>query len=114
MIALSRNVYSKFCVLKTAYRFSENAFFKIDLDEKDYLVQFKAREGKNFSEADFMDELNLQCMREEIAARTSDIRKLILARAFASTLISANAEEKSDSFKGDEATILKDWFESNA
>lgn len=110
----NKQIYSKLALLKAAYNFTQSAYVHIDIDQNYYIVSIKNKYGKaNISEKDFVNEILAQMVRNDINAKTKNIRELILARAFSSTLID-NEEKKITSNKDTDINmILKDWFELN-
>ena len=91
-------------MLKAAFNFSQT--------ENEYIVDFVVKEGNIVSEKEFDNEMIFQTMRHKVYLETADIRKIMVARAMASTIID-DEEPKSQTtdFNADE--ILTDWFENN-
>ena len=111
LIKVCKELYSKNSLLKAAYHFTDNYYIYLDTDEKYYVVDIKQKDSsvEELCEGDFMNELLAQVTREEVFKKTSDIRSLILGRAFASTIIEEN-NIKTDNLQTDENGIFKDWF----
>jgi len=122
---LDKALYSKEVFLKTAYTFTETAYVHLSQDDTNWIVEWNAKEGQNISGGEFENELIAQQLREELLEQTKDIRKILLARAYASTMINeedgeetaeAGQKETADQENGNEAeaeSILKGWFEQH-
>ena len=110
----SKELYTKTALLKAAYSFTERAYIHLDLDESYYYVDIQDKEDPSITLDEFKNELLGQTIRNKVSEETKDLRKLIIARAMASTLIDENPKEEVRSLDGSsEDTILKDWFEAN-
>ena len=61
------------------------------------------------------EEIISQLARFVVSEKTQDIRKLILGRAFSSSMIaeSEKLEEFAPEYISNAETILKDWFDNN-
>ena len=108
----NRNLYSKVALLKAAYNFTDKAYLHLDIDEKYYYVDFEMKnEKESIPENEFENEMLAQAVRHEIFLQTKEIRKLLFARAMATTVV-AECEESdeiiTDEFSENE--VLKDWF----
>lgn len=116
-LTINKNLYSRCSLLKAAYHFTDEYYVLLDQDDFNYYVDIIHKDG---SEQDniygmFSNELVAQSTREAILEKTSSIRELILARAFASTIIDEKSEtnilcsndEESETDKG----LFKDWYE---
>lgn len=122
---LDKALYSKEVFLKTAYTFTETAYVHLSQNDKHWIVEWNAKEGQNISGGEFENELIAQQLREELLEQTKDIRKILLARAYASTMINeadgeemaeAGQEEMTDrksEIESDAENILKGWFEQH-
>ena len=108
----SKHLYPKLVLLKSAYSFTDRAYLHLDQDEKHYIVQIEFKNDNKFDLQEFENEMLTQAVRYEILTQTKDIRRLLLARAFASTVIEDDTiplENDKDDF--DVNNILKDWVE---
>ena len=109
----SRELYSKEAVMKAAYTFIDDFYLHLDCDEKEYLVEIEAREGKKkLKEKAFLNEVLIQETRRLIDDRTKEIREMIYARAMASTVIEEHPLEEPKEAE-DAERILVDWFDEN-
>ena len=113
---LSRRVYDRETLLKTAFAFTDDVYIHLDANEEEYIVTMHPKKG-NLLEEDitlrFENELIAQQTRRIVANSTKSIREMIVARALASTVVDLsemNEQEDSD-FSAEE--ILQDWFEKN-
>lgn len=86
-IEVSKSLYSKEVLLKTAYSFTDKVFLHLEQTEKYWVVSWKPRTGQNIDEGELENELVSQALREKLVEQTADLRKIILARALASTVM---------------------------
>lgn len=111
--AIPKELYPKTAILKAAYTFTDRAYILICQDTENYIIDFEKKgDARPIVESDFKNELLAQALRCAIAEQTADIRKLISARALASTIVNEptiNTESLKD-YSADE--ILKDWYEN--
>ncbi len=114
-LTFHKDVYTKTALLKAAYHFTDEYYIRLDVIDDTYVVDIRTKGSASESQiqGEFENELLAQVTREEIISQTSNIRELILARAFASTII----EESNDVPPADDTTsddnIFKDWFDEN-
>lgn len=106
----NKELYSKSALIKSAYSFTDKAYVHIDANDKEYIVDLVEKEGQSIDLKEFENEMLFQMTRLEVIEQTKDLRKLIVARAMASTLIEKNNKDFSEESLADE-TILTDWFE---
>lgn len=106
----NKELYSKSALIKSAYSFTDKAYVHIDANDIEYIVDLVEKEGQSIDLKEFENEMLFQMTRLEVIEQTKDIRKLIVARAMASTLIEKNNNDFSEESLADE-TILTDWFE---
>ena len=126
MVKVSKSLYSKEVLLKTAFGFTDKAFIHLEQDEASWIVSWKPRAEQEIDEGEFENELISQSLREELLEQTSDLRRIILARAFASTVMDDNqvdhpvsvpinapaiSEEAGSITEEEKARILKGWFD---
>lgn len=108
----SKHLYPKLALLKSAYSFTDRTYLHLDQDEEYYIVQIEFKSDNQFDLQEFENEMLTQAARYEILNQTKDIRRLLLAQAFASTIIEDDTiqlENDKDNFDVNE--ILRDWFE---
>lgn len=109
----SKNLYPKEVLIKSAYVFTDRAYIHLDENDKYYLVDIEYKENNNFDYNEFKNEMLTQAARMEIYRKTKDIRKLTIARAYASTVIDELPDDDSEDEHFDMDSILNDWFEEN-
>ncbi len=119
-IVLDNTIYSKEVLLKTAYCFTDKAYLHLSREVNHWIVEWTDKEDSNISASDFENELIVQQLREELIQKTADIRKLVLARAFASTIIdnseheeSIGSAEQTAMESSEDERILKGWFDND-
>lgn len=109
----SKELYTKEAVFKAAYSYTDKAYLHIDVDELNYLINVEAKsETDPIDEAEFQNEMLAQMVRQYIQIQTKNVRELILARAFSSTLIEkvSDPSEITEESSLDINSILTDWF----
>lgn len=112
----TKQIYDKDALLKAAYRFTDNAYIHIDVEQDKYVVSIEAKNDTFIlDEKEFQNEILAQMVRKRISEQTRNIRELIMARAFSSTIIynDGNNELEEHKFPDDidENDILTDWFD---
>ena len=111
-LRFDKNLYSKYALFKSSYTFTNRAYVHLDVDEKDYIVDIIPKEECVIDVQEFQNEMLYQMTKQMVNENTKEIRKLIVARAMASTLIEQTGlehVEKTNNIEADES-ILKDWF----
>lgn len=106
----NKELYSKEDLIKTSYRFIDDFYIHLDVDENYYYVNIQAKDDKTLCEEEFVNEMLVQQTRSIIYKETKNIREMIYARAMASTLI----QEEQEDIAQDEDNIddiLVDWFD---
>lgn len=115
VITYDETLYPKEVLIKAAYHFIDQAYIHLDKADGKYEVQIMDKEdNESITKEMFDEEMLIQAARYVVSEKTKDIRKLTLARAFASTLIDEEDLETDNADDRLEATedILKDWFEN--
>lgn len=108
----SKEIYLKEALIKTAYGFTDKAYLHIDTDDKYYYVTIDPKNNDiSISEKEFHNNLLAEMVRINVSQRTRNVRELILARAFSSTVIEENAVEPPPEIELDINDVLTDWFE---
>ena len=90
----SKEIYDKGALLKAAYAYTDRAYIHIDVDEDHYIVDVNMKDNAEDSD------VKLEAFQNEI-----------LARAFASTMISVVPSYQPEEGTVDIDDILTDWFE---
>lgn len=106
----NKELYSKEDLMKTSYRFIDDFYIHLDVDDQYYYVTIQSKEDKKLKKEEFMNEMLVQQTRNIINKETRNIREMIYARAKASTLIQeeqVDVEQDED----DIDDILVDWFD---
>lgn len=115
-LSYNRALYSKAALLKAAYHFTDRFYVYLDMDDMNYFVKLTPKSGVNgcLAQEEFSNELLAQSTREEILCQTSNIRELILGRAFGSTIIEDDPEEETTDISPVQRTdeIFRDWYET--
>ncbi len=116
IIRFCREMYPKSALIKAAYQFTDIAYVFLDSDDTHYIVDiiYKDDKGDGKLENDFKNELLIQCARQVVFQQTKEIRELIMARAFASTVVYSEEETSipEDTAVGESLdSILTDWFD---
>lgn len=109
-----KELYSKYALIMAAYRFTDIAYIHLDVDKENYIVDLHLKDDSySINEEEFKNTLLAEMVRLNISARTKNVRELILARAFSSTIIENEETEKPVENNFDINSILTDWFEDN-
>lgn len=109
----SKEMYTKEALIKAAYHYTDRAYLHLDADEEAYIVDIEAKEaGDTITEQEFCNAILAETVRIIVAEKTKNVRELILARAFSSTIIDEKEDEEpqTEDYRIDE--ILTDWFEA--
>ncbi len=113
-VKYKKAIYPKVAVLKASYHLLDRAYVHIDMNEDSYIVFITAK--PSFSDSslrnEFDNEVLAQSVRYHVYEQTHEIRKLLVARAMASTIINAvpeNIVEQENTESLDD--ILTDWFD---
>ena len=122
-LMVDKGIYSKDVLLKTAFSFTERAYIHLEQNNEYWVIQWTNKEDEDINPLEFEKELIAQQIRERLLVINSDIRKIVLARAYASSVIEL-ADEKTNGNKidviddgkqsletMDSEKILKGWFD---
>ncbi len=122
-LMVDKGIYSKDVLLKTAFSFTERAYIHLEQNNEYWVIQWTNKEDEDINPLEFENELIAQQIRERLLVINSDIRKIVLARAYASSVIEL-ADEKTNGNKidaiddgkqsletMDSEKILKGWFD---
>lgn len=121
-IRIDKGIYSREVLLKTAYSFTDKAYLHLSQDDSSWIISWTNMPDHEVNPEMFENEMISQQLRVEIVRKTKDIRKLLLSRAFASSVLEmtnadvSESEEKgialSDEGEEENAMdILKGWFD---
>lgn len=116
VIKFSREMYPKSALIKASYQFTDIAYVFLDSNDTHYIVDIKYKDDKDDKnlENEFKNELLIQCARHVVFQQTREIRELVMARAFASTVVYSEEETSitDNTFEIESLdSILTDWFE---
>lgn len=109
----SKEIYNIEALLKASYSYTDRTYIHLDADDQYYIVDIVPKKGSINNEIDvesFQNEILAHMVRQEIREKTRNIRELVLARAFSSTMISEAPTYKPENNTMDINDILKDWF----
>ena len=115
----TKELYNKEALLRAAYSFTDIAYVHLDADKDNYIADIEMKEAvepDKITELDFQNEILAQMVRENISKQTKNVRELMLARAFSSTIVTSKSCTNyncADNINEDigKSTILMDWFE---
>lgn len=118
ILKISSDIYSRDCVLNTAYTFLDRAYILVDRDQNYFLIELRPKDSEQQAGArisqlagEFQNELLNQEIRKTVMNRTCNVRELILARAMYSSYIEEPQlpEQSDETYSIDD--IAKDWFQ---
>lgn len=118
-VSVSRELYDREVVLKTAYIFTEKAYLHIESNEENWIIHMKMKPGMEaVSPAEFENALISEMVRLSVYRRTHTLRELLMGKALSTSVIEhdnpireiASEQETSQEELQD---ILQDWFEKN-
>ena len=118
-VSVSRELYDREVVLKTAYIFTEKAYLHIESNEENWIIHMKMKPGMEaVSPAEFENALISEMVRLSVYRRTHTLRELLMGKALSTSVIEhdnpireiAGEQETSQEELQD---ILQDWFEKN-
>ena len=112
----SKELYSKKAMLRAAYKFTNDYYIHLAINHEDYIVEIVPKVSNadiNLSSEEFMNEILSQSVRESIFNDTKELRTLIIARAFASSVIDNSCDDEHGDYAEYDDNIMKDWFEQN-
>lgn len=82
---VNKELYSKDAILETGYKFTNNYYFEIKSQDKNYLIELKPKtlriNIKNIKE-DFLNELIDQQLRFNLNQKNHLLREMIIKKAF--------------------------------
>lgn len=116
-----KSVYTPEAIMKAAYMFLDRAYIHFQEDNCSWIVQLTSKEEELPENIDqeFENTLLAERVREITYRKTSDLRKIILARAMASSVVShGNVLKKIEALQTEQnndelLNILTDWFYKN-
>ena len=112
-LRFNQDLYSKAAIIKAAYHFTDNYYVHLDKDTQYYIVDIRSKgtASEDSLQGTFENELLAQTTREEIFKQTHNLRELIMARAFATTVIEDAPVDNVQSESVDASGVFEDWFD---
>ena len=121
-ILYSKELYSKEALLKAAYHFTDNYYIYLGVEDNSFFVDFSTKDDSSIDsdalQNQFKNEILAQVIHQSISTETSDLRKLLVARALSSTMVDEeenipdNAPENmSEESLNELSAIAKDWYD---
>ena len=112
-IILDKSVYEKNALLKTAFSFIDQVYIHITQDADKWYIEWEDKEGYLLDYKEFENEAIRQQLIYNLNKETKEIRKILLGRAMASTMIEIDSDDKDYSYENEveDERILKGWFD---
>ena len=122
VIKIDKQIYSKEVLLRTAYSYLDKVYIHLHQDNAYWIVEWKEKKNEGIDPQNFENRLIEQQLRVQLLEKNAEIRKIILARAFASTILdpgTINEEDRCDVSDNqineennyDEEEILRGWYD---
>ena len=120
-ILYSKELYSKEALLKAAYHFTDNYYIYVGVEDDSFFVDFSTKD-ESLIDSDklqnqFKNEILAQVIHQSISNETSDLRKLLVARALSSTMVDEEdpvdnePETMNEESLNELSAIAKDWYD---
>lgn len=120
-ILYSKELYSKKALLKAAYHFTDNYYIYVGVEGDSFFVDFSTKD-ESLIDSDklqnqFKNEILAQVIHQSISNQTSDLRKLLVARALSSTMVDEEdpvdnePETMNEESLNELSAIAKDWYD---
>ena len=119
-ILYSKELYSKEALLKAAYHFTDNYYIYLGVEGDSFFVDFSSKEDSPIDsdalQNQFKNEILAQVIHQSISNETSDLRKLLVARALSSTMVDEEdpvdnePETMNEESLNELSAIAKDWY----
>lgn len=120
-ILYSKELYSKKALLKAAYHFTDNYYIYLGVEDDSFFVDFSTKD-ESLIDSDklqnqFKNEILAQVIHQSISNETSDLRKLLVARALSSTMVDEEdpvdnePETMNEESLNELSAIAKDWYD---
>lgn len=108
-------LYDKRALIKAAYAFTDRVYIHLSQTEKTWRVSWTPKAEQKLRQEEFENELIVQQLRLQLVQDNEDIRKILLGRAMASTIVEMPEGQAVPQIRAGERSnqedILKDWFE---
>lgn len=116
-LIFTKELYPKAAIIKTAYHFTPDNYIHLDATSEYYIVELMSKKDASLDDIEnsFKNELLAQTARLAVLERTANLRELIVARAFASTIVADEIKIAHDYEISDERLndVLRDWYATN-
>ena len=117
IISIDKKLFSMEVLLKTAYSFTDRVYIHLSQDEHHWIINWESKTGLSITAQEFENELIQQQTRLILEKKTAEIRKIIIARALASTIVDTSDSsgfeyetyDSTDTVESED--ILKGWHE---
>lgn len=115
-LCFDKGIYDRRALLKAAFRFTDRSYIHLNQNETQWIVTWREKEGASVDSGEFENELIAQNLRLQLLEENADLRKILLARAMASTVIQEEPGEPEEEagIVQDETRILRGWFDEHA
>lgn len=115
-LRFDKSVYDRRALLKAAFRFTDRCYIHLQQDEAQWIVSWREKDGAAVDSGEFENELIAQSLRLQLLEESAELRKILLARAMASTVIQEipGPSGESGSAGQDEVQILRGWFDEQS
>ncbi len=114
-ILLDKTIYNREVLLKTAFMQTDNFYIHLSQDNNNWIVVLKGKTAE-VMECSFENELIRQQCQYDLLIESREIRKILLARAMASTIIDepvSQGQEDTGTASFDMSGIMKGWYENH-
>ena len=121
-ISLDKQLYSKAAILRVAYQFIDSVYIHISQSDASWIIEWTPKKEDCIIDArTFENEAVAQQLRLTLLEDTSDLRRIVLARAYASTVVddetpgdsSSSTQQKYSSIPFSPDDVLKGWYDDN-
>ena len=110
-----KELYDKRALIKAAYAFTDRAYIHLSQTKSAWCASWAPKDGGVLEPGAFENEMIVQQLRLQLVRDSSDIRKILLGRAMASTLMEMPADQTVSNLRaedpGEAEDILKGWFD---
>ena len=122
-VLYAKSLYSKEALLKAAYHFTDNYYVYLGVQDDAFFVDFTSKNEQPIDEEklqnEFKNEILAQVIHQTVATETSELRKILVARALSSTMVEENESiaKKTEPVGLDKdaydelSAIARDWYD---
>ena len=112
-IEFSKDIYVKEALIKAAYSFTDRAYIKLGQSDDHYIFEYRFKEDCHFDPGEVENEMLFQTARHQVFLETNELRKIIVARAMASTIVGDKMIDESEGTEEEnEKELLRNWFDN--